>query len=651
MSEFRVAVIVQLHTDGIEGLRRVERLAMELGDVTVVCVCVAPSDRYLDRVRQSARALSNLKIVHLPYDLGRGAATRAGFGAIDADIVAFLDLDGVVEPTAVRRMVHLLVRERAIDVLLGSRWMRGSVTDAALPRRLTSRLFGIAASALFGLHLTDVQAPLKVFRRAALQSVFERLRLVNVGFNAELLFECRKQRLAIVEYPIVWRSVGYGWPVVPTAMSVAVALLWVRMLNSPLVRLPMIDLIGRRFAIPVKRSYSIMIFCWRDPFNPRAGGSETYLHEQARRWAAAGHRVTWFAQRFRGSRALEWIDGVEVHRWGSFPAVFLLGAVWYALRSDRQFDFIIDCMNGIPFFTPLFSTKPKVCIVHHVHAHHFRAELPRPIAALATACETRLVPLIYRRTRFLTVSASTKCELEELRMSRFPIEVIKNGVAPGHVPGEKSDRPTILYLGRLKQYKRVRKLIDALPEIRHHLPDARLAIAGDGDDRIPLQEYTKAKGTAGAGIDFYGRVDDETKVRLMQEAWVFGMPSAIEGWGIVVIEANACGTPAVAYDVPGLRDCIVHEETGLLASDDAAFRRHLLRLLTDDRLRAAMSRAATAWARQFSWDATAASTLEQIRVAHPWAAVFEAGTEPSTWDLRLGMLPTGQAGQLLRLKC
>ncbi|MBV8600229.1 MAG: glycosyltransferase family 4 protein, partial [Candidatus Eremiobacteraeota bacterium] len=244
---------------------------------------------------------------------------------------------------------------------------------------------------------------------------------------------------------------------------------------------------------------------------------------------------------------------------------------------------------------------------------------------------TRLVPLVYRNTRFLTISESTRREMEELHMSRRPIEIVVSGVPRELVPGAKAAEPTILYLGRLKAYKRIRELIDAFAAIRARIPNARLVIAGEGDDRASLEAYASQRG--GDAIAFTGRVDDATKLRLMQEAWVFGMPSSIEGWGIVVVEANACGTPAVAYDVQGLRDCIVDGRTGFLARDPAEFAERLEAVLADDALRERLSREARAWAEQFSWDKTAGVTLEQIRRLQPWRAVFEPDEEGS-WQLR-----------------
>jgi glycosyltransferase involved in cell wall biosynthesis len=275
--------------------------------------------------------------------------------------------------------------------------------------------------------------------------------------------------------------------------------------------------------------------------------------------------------------------------------------------------------------------KPKICLLYHVHAHHFRDELPRIVADLAVWIESRFVPFVYRFTRFATISDSSRADMRALGISKLPIVTIHSGVSADHVPGMKAAVPTIAYVGRIRRYKQIRKLLDAFALVKADIPDARLVIAGTGDDLSSLDGEIRRRGLC--DVELLGRVDDATKVRVMQEAWVFGMPSQIEGWGIVVIEAAACGTPTVAFDVNGLRDCIVPGSTGFLARDDASFAHYLRDLLGDPHVRERMSEAALRWSKRFSWERTAARTLESIRIAQPWRAVFEP-IEGRSWGLR-----------------
>lgn len=621
----RAAIVAFVAAGVEEHAESLRELARALPEFEVVGVATKLS-------RAQKRACGDVRVEVLGEELGRGAALRAGLNMTHAQYVAVWDLDARMDPSLIRAVFDLVENDNACDAMLVKlqdepktrRAFRAALRDAGLRA---------VSGALLGLKAADLRSPVKIFRKAALLTVFEQLRLYNLGFDAELMFHVRRAQLTVREVTVKGSVRPRAWDAAGAARALA-RLAAIRAINGSLAHLPYVNLLGRRYSIPAKRSYSILMNCWRDPRNPLAGGGEVYLYEQARCWARAGHNVTWFAQRFPGAPAEEMLDGIRIVRRGRFPFVFLQAALWYLFRSDRRFDFIVDCMNGIPFFTPLYSTKPKVCLVYHVHSHHFREELPRPLSDIAIAVETKLVPLVYRNTKFLTISESTKAEMEQLNLSRGKIALVHSGVSPALRAGEKAPVPTILHLGRLKKYKRVRLLIDAFRQVKQRVPDARLVIAGTGDDEADLRRYAAAKGVR--DVCFMGRVTEEMKARLMQEAWVFAMPSSIEGWGIVVVEANACGTPAVAFNVPGLRDCIRHGETGFLAADQAQFTRALADVLTDAQLRADLSAAALAWSREFTWDAAAARTLHLIRRLQPWRAVFEPDLSvPNSWTLQV----------------
>lgn len=592
-------------------------------------------------LRATFKRHSNVMLIRLDAKLGKGAALRAGLNLAEEEFVAFLSESELARAQDLRRAFILLENRLELDGVVGERFSSASHRRslyAACAKALN--MFG---RVVFGIDVSDPQSSLKVFRRSSLVHVFEDLRLYNHGFDIELLFQAQRRHLRVIEMPIE--------PALPErvplrfGLQALVALLFLRTLYSPLARVPFVAHLGRHYYVPVKRSYSILLFCWRDPRSPLAGGGEVYLHEQARCWIKAGHKVTWFAQSFPGASQTEQVDGINVVRWGRFPFVFLLAPLWYLFRSGRKFDFIVDCMNGIPFFTPLFSTKPKSCLIYHIHSHHFRDELPPVLANIAIWVETKLVPLVYRRCNFITISDSTKAEMEKLKISSLPIGLVHSGVSDGLIPGAKAERPTILYLGRLKRYKGVRRLIDAFARIKPDVPDARLVIAGTGDDLEPLKEYAADSGAD--GIEFTGQVTDADKIRLMQEAWVFGMPSSIEGWGIVVIEANSCSTPAVSFNVNGLRDCIRDGHTGFLVETDDEFYAKLHSLLTNSPARSQMARNALEWADNFSWEATAARTLQKIRDGQPWRAVFERSATAQRYNLRFRSVSEQNEVQLL----
>ncbi|MBI2595067.1 MAG: glycosyltransferase, partial [Candidatus Colwellbacteria bacterium] len=308
----------------------------------------------------------------------------------------------------------------------------------------------------------------------------------------------------------------------------------------------------------------ILIFNWRDTRHVFAGGAETYTHELAKRWVKEGYSVTVFCGNDRKSSRNETIDGVHIVRRGGFYLVYLWAFVYYMFKFRGRFDVILDCENGIPFFASLYAKEPVYCLLHHVHQEVFRKYLNLPMAFIARMLEGHLMPWAYRNVGFITISDSSREGMKELGLIGAGIEIIHPGVNLKELsPGPKHERPTILYLGRLKAYKSVHVLIQAFKRILERMPEARLVIAGSGEEQNKLEKLTAELDVAGQ-VEFTGKVTEEEKVRLLQEAWVFVNPSYIEGWGITTIEANACGTPVVAADVPGLRDSVNNPHCGLL---------------------------------------------------------------------------------------
>jgi glycosyltransferase involved in cell wall biosynthesis len=357
------------------------------------------------------------------------------------------------------------------------------------------------------------------------------------------------------------------------------------------------------------RRLRILILNWRDTRHPRAGGAEAYLWNLARHWLNAGCEVAWLTARSKGLPTREVLDGVEVHRIGGRATMYALVPLYYLTQLRGRFDVIVDSENGIPQFTPCFTRVPKVALTYHVHRRVFLAHMPKSIAWFFIWLELGLVPFLYRRVRFITISNTTKDEMLQHGKTRFPVAVIEPGIAEGLSPGLKAKEPTIIYLGRLERYKRVDHLIRALAQLRTEIPTLRLDIAGTGTEAESLRAFAQRIGV-GDRVRFHDFVTEDEKRRLLQQAWVFATPSEMEGWGIGVIEAAACATPAIAYDVPGLREAIVDGETGLIAADFDQFVGALRCMLDDEQLRAKMGRAAAERAAGFGWEKRASVFLE-----------------------------------------
>mgnify|MGYP000047010434 CR=1 FL=1 len=353
----------------------------------------------------------------------------------------------------------------------------------------------------------------------------------------------------------------------------------------------------------------ILVQNWRDIKNPEAGGAEVHLHEILKRLARKGHEIVLISSKYKGCKDHEVIDGIKIIRVGN-KYFFNFAFFWYYITKLRNedFDVVIDDVSKIPLCMPFYiRKKPVMAIVHHIHGKTLFKELPLFMALYVYLMERLLIPMFYRKSIIIAVSESTKNELVEFGIPFRNIHVIYNGIDNGRfAPGNKSDMPLILYFGRVKKYKRLDHLIKAFKYVKEKIPDAQLIIAGKGDNYKELITLSKELGIFDS-VDFMGEVSEDKKVKLLQEAWVFVTTSEKEGWGITVIEANACGTPVIAYNVPGLRDSVKHGYNGLLVEDGniEALANKIVHLLKDDILRDELSKNAIEWAKQFSWDRSA----------------------------------------------
>lgn len=223
------------------------------------------------------------------------------------------------------------------------------------------------------------------------------------------------------------------------------------------------------------------------------------------------------------------------------------------------------------------------------------------------------MPRMYRRAAFHAISESTRNDLVSRGVARERIAVIYPGVdAAWYHPDpatRRAERPTFLYVGRLKRYKGLEIVLRALVAARVERADLALEIVGQGDDRPRLEQLAHSLGVADA-VRFLGFVSDEEKRRLMRRAWAVVLTSTKEGWGMSNVEAAACGTPALASDNSALRESVRHGETGFLVphGDIAALARRMLDLAADSQLVARLGRGARAFAQGFSWDKAAQAT-------------------------------------------
>ncbi|MFE7781213.1 glycosyltransferase family 4 protein [Streptomyces nigrescens] len=340
----------------------------------------------------------------------------------------------------------------------------------------------------------------------------------------------------------------------------------------------------------------IVFLARRDLGNPAAGGSELLVDRIADGLAAHGHEVTLLCGGPQG--------GVPAR---GYRVVSAGGDAGHFLRVPRQLarrvgdcDLLVEVCNGMPYLAPLWHRGPTLCLVNHVHTDLWRLRCPGPAARLGRRLEHWALAGAHRRDLMVAVSSSTASALHGLGVDPDRIRLVYNGVAEPGPLAPKAPEPLFLAMGRLVEYKRIDLLLRLWERVRP-VTGGRLVIVGDGPERARLAA------AAGPGVTFTGHVSEERKHQLLCSAWLLLHPSLVEGWGLVVMEAAARRTPAVGFDIPGLRDSVEDGTTGLLARGESAFAAHWCTLSLSARRRDALGRAAERRAARFRWSHTVQS--------------------------------------------
>jgi glycosyltransferase involved in cell wall biosynthesis len=220
---------------------------------------------------------------------------------------------------------------------------------------------------------------------------------------------------------------------------------------------------------------------------------------------------------------------------------------------------------------------------------------------------------------FAIISDSAKKELKYYGIKDEQIKIIYCGMDYDfYVPSPERDIEKngkyLLFIGRLQKYKGVLDICEAFEKISKKFPDLKLKIAGSGTFRAKLEKWIKKRDLSDR-IALLGFISEDEKLRLLQHAFLIVQPSYKEGWGLTVIEANACGVPVVANNAPGLCDSVSDGKTGLLYkfgdADDAAAK--ISELLENPQKYDELSSNCRTWAQKFKWQKASDETFDLLK--------------------------------------
>jgi len=357
---------------------------------------------------------------------------------------------------------------------------------------------------------------------------------------------------------------------------------------------------------------NILWVTWKDSGHPEAGGAEVVCEELCKRLTANGHRVTLLTTDYDGADKTTLPDGVTAIRVGHSRYLHPLQAlIYYVWHLRNQYDVVIEEVNGgAPYFCVFFGRKSKRRLLYHQLARkNWLYEIPAPFSYLGyyvlVPLATRLVS--WARVPLITVSKSTQDVMAQYGFAPERTHIISEGL---HIPpvktvdsAQKFKDPTVLSHGGMRAMKRTLDQVKAFEIAKQKIPDLKMKISGSSRgvygqkvlDYITTSPYKN-------DIEYLGRTTDEQKIELMQRCHAILVTSVEEGWGLIVTETNSQGTPAVVYDVEGLRDS-VRVDTGVITAENpVALADGIVSLLQDEPTYQARRHNAWQWSKQITFD-------------------------------------------------
>lgn len=363
----------------------------------------------------------------------------------------------------------------------------------------------------------------------------------------------------------------------------------------------------------------ILWLTWKDRKNPASGGAEVVNEELAKRLVADGHEVIFLVGGFEGSKQEEIKDGFKIIRVGGKWSVYLKAYQYYKKHLIEWPDLVIDEVNTIPFFAKFYSKQKNILFIHQLCREIWFYQMFFPLNVIGYLLEPVYLWLLNDR-KVITVSESTKKDLMKYGFKEVNISIISEGIelepAVSLETIKKFEKPTILSLGTIRSMKRTDQILKAFEILKKDIPEAKLIIAGKkegtyGERLIGNIEKSIYK----SSIKYIGPVSKEEKVELLQKAHILAVTSIKEGWGLVVTEANSQGTPAVVYNVDGLRDAVRNNETGLVCEENTPenLAERMSQVLRDRKLYGALQKKAWEWSKRINFDESFMQFLNIIK--------------------------------------
>lgn len=359
---------------------------------------------------------------------------------------------------------------------------------------------------------------------------------------------------------------------------------------------------------PVEGDDYILFLNRKSLSHPEAGGAEIYDNKISEYLNKTGRKIIFITNNEENSINYEGDNKIHRFRIGGFVSSYILIPLYIIIHLRKKISVVVDSHNAIPLFSPIYLRGKKiVLVIHHIHTDVFNKHLPMGFSHFANFLESFLMPKIYRKSKVAIASKSSYEDAIRIGFKKDQINIIYNGIEIEQPSVEKYKGPLITYIGRIEKYKRIGLLIEAFEKISEQYPNAHLAIGGTGKHLNDLKQYVTDSNIHNK-VSFLGFINEIDKAHILSSSWVCVQPSEMEGWGITVIESNRCGTPVIGFNVPGIRDSIIPNKTGLICVEQNIDEliKNIIVTISNDSLRKEMEIEAKKWSMEFSWEKSGA---------------------------------------------
>jgi len=353
----------------------------------------------------------------------------------------------------------------------------------------------------------------------------------------------------------------------------------------------------------------VLFLATRDWYNPATTGGDNTLWENARYLSSVGHDVMFVAAGFPGAASEETVDGIKVVRLGGVLSLWFRTFVYYQRHGRGRYDVVVaEGFGGsrIPRFAPLYVAEPIITEWHQIHRELFAVQYPKLLNGPLNLLE-RITAWVHRNTLVRAGTEEWQQAFPKIGFKRENVFVVPVSIRDEWLEEPlrgRASEPQILWLGKLRRYKCPDHAVRAMALVVQHVKAARLVIAGRRDDAGYERELRALVARFGleASVEFRFDLSEEAKRSLIGESRIVVLPSAVEGFGIVTVEANALGVPVVAST--GVPEGAVRDGMNGLRypfGDIPALAGRIVQLLQDDALYARLSSNARDQSQRFVW--------------------------------------------------